>query len=115
MQLAEVTPMQSLYTDPEPARSAVDAMHGPAVIEFGAAWCPICQAAQPLIDAAFAAHPDLRRLQVEDGKGRPLGRSFGIKLWPTLVFLHDGKEVAREVRPRDAAAIGRALDRIDPR
>lgn len=105
--------MKSLYTDPGPARSDVDALVGAAVIEFGAAWCPICQAAQPLIDAAFAEHPDVRHLQVEDGRGRPLGRSFGIKLWPTLVFLRDGKEVAREVRPRDAAAIRRGLAQID--
>ena len=105
--------MKRLYTDAEPARSDVDTMRGPLVIEFGAAWCPICQAAQPLIDAAFAAHPQVRHLQVEDGKGRPLGRSFGIKLWPTLVFLHDGKELAREVRPRDAAAVDHALARID--
>ena len=112
MSLAASVRMKRLYTDPEPARSSVDTMSGPAVIEFGAAWCPICQAAQPLIDAAFAEHPGVRHLQVEDGKGRPLGRSFGIKLWPTLVFLRDGKEVAREVRPRDAGAIGRALARI---
>jgi thioredoxin 1 len=104
--------MKRLYTDPEPARSTVDTFAGPAVIEFGAAWCPICQAAQPLIDAAFADHPDVRHLQVEDGRGRPLGRSFGIKLWPTLVFLKDGKEVAREVRPRDASAIRRGLEQI---
>jgi len=37
--------------------------------------------------------------KVEDGRGRPLGRSFGIKLWPTLVFLRDGQERARVVRP----------------
>lgn len=104
--------MNRLYTDPEPARTDVDALAGPVVIEFGAAWCPICQAAQPLIDAAFADHPDVRHLQVEDGRGRPLGRSFGIKLWPTLVFLRDGKEVAREVRPRDAGAIRRGLEQI---
>lgn len=101
--------MKRLYTDPEPARSEVEAMPGAAVIEFGAAWCPICQAAQPLIDAAFAGHPGVRHLQVEDGRGRPLGRSFGVKLWPTLVFLRDGKEVAREVRPRDQSAVARGL------
>jgi thioredoxin 1 len=36
-----------------------------------------------------------------------------VKLWPTLVFLRDGKEVARLVRPQDVAAISTALDRID--
>ena len=106
--------MSALYTDPEPARSTIDALPGAAVLEFGAAWCPICQAAQPLIRDALDRHPQVRHLQVEDGKGRPLGRSFGIKLWPTLVFLRDGREVAREVRPRDPAAVAKALREIDP-
>ena len=33
------------------------------------------------------------------GRGRPHGRSFRVKLWPTLVFLKDGQEVARVTRP----------------
>jgi thioredoxin 1 len=51
---------------------------------------------------------------VEDGNGQPLGRSFGVKLWPTLVFLADGREAARLVRPRGARAIEQALERIAP-
>lgn len=50
-------------------------------------------------------HADVRHLKIEDGPGRPLGRSFGIKLWPTLVFLRDGTEVARVVRPTHAEQI----------
>ena len=41
------------------------------------------------IAGAFASHPEVRHLKVEDGPGRPLGRSFRVKLWPTLVFLQD--------------------------
>ena len=55
----------------------------------------------------------MRHIKVEDGSGRPLGRSFRIKLWPTLVFLRDGKEVARLVRPTDADEIEKALRQID--
>jgi len=88
---------------------------GATVIEFGAAWCGVCRATQPAIAAALAQHPAVRHLRIEDGPGRPLGRSFGVKLWPTLVFLRDGRETARLVRPRDAATIDRALDAIDPR
>jgi len=47
----------------------------------------------------------VRHLKIEDGPGRPLGRSFRVKLWPTLVFLRDGVEVARVVRPADAKQI----------
>ena len=98
----------------EPARDEVDALTGATVIEFGAAWCGVCRATQPAIAAALAQHPAVRHLRIEDGPGRPLGRSFGVKLWPTLVFLRDGRETARLVRPRDAATIDRALDAIDP-
>ena len=98
----------------EPARDDVDALTGATVIEFGAAWCGVCRATQPAIAAALAQHPAVRHLTIEDGPGRPLGRSFGVKLWPTLVFLRDGRETARLVRPRDAATIDRALDAIDP-
>ncbi|MED5618964.1 thioredoxin family protein [Ideonella sp. BN130291] len=104
--------MNQPYVSEAPAREEVDALPGPAVIEFGTNWCGICQAAQPAIDQAFAAHPGVRRLKIEDGKGRPLGRSFGVKLWPTLVFLRDGQEVARLVRPTDPRAIATALERI---
>jgi thioredoxin 1 len=106
--------MNTEYASAAPARAAVDALEGPAVVEFGTAWCGFCLRAQPLIAAAFARHPEVRHLKIEDGSGRPLGRSFGIKLWPTLVFLRDGKEVARLIRPSDATAISQALAKIDP-
>ena len=105
--------MNHAYATVEPARSEVDALPGAAVVEFGAPWCGICRAAQPLLATAFADHPHVRHLKIEDGKGRPLGRSFGVKLWPTLVFLRDGQEVTRLVRPDHAGAIHDALAQID--
>ncbi len=97
----------------EPTRSEVDALTGATVIEFGASWCGVCRATQPAIAAALAQHPAVRHLKVEDGPGRPLGRSFRVKLWPTLVFLRDGREIDRLIRPRDAASIARALAAIE--
>jgi thioredoxin 1 len=102
--------MNNSYAAVEPARAEVDLLEGPTVIEFGAPWCGFCQAAQPLLAAAFADHPDVRHIKIEDGKGRRLGRSFSVKLWPTLIFLRDGKETARLVRPGDAGAIREALE-----
>ena len=96
----------------EPPRSEVDAWPGLVVIEFGAAWCGICRAAQPAIRQAleaFAARAEIRHVKIEDGSGRPLGRSFRVKLWPTLVLLRDGREVGRLVRPGDARQIEQAL------
>jgi thioredoxin 1 len=96
----------------EPARSEVDSLDGATMVEFGASWCGHCRAARPLIASALEDHPRVRHLKIEDGKGRPLGRSFGVKLWPTLIFLKDGAEVARLVRPSRSDAIHAALRRI---
>ena len=101
--------MDGNYEDPGPARDEVDRWTGPAVLEFGADWCGYCQGAQPIIATALADFPDVRRVKVADGKGKPLGRSFRVKLWPTLVFLKDGQEVARTVRPTDAGDVRRGL------
>jgi thioredoxin 1 len=68
-----------------------------------------------VIGAALERFPEVRHLKIADGKGRPLGRSYGVKLWPTLVFLRDGEEIARVVRPSDASSIARVLDTITPR
>ena len=103
------------YAEVEPQRSEVDALAGPTLLEFGSPWCGWCRRAQPLIAEALAAHSDVRHIKVADASGRRLGRSFGVKLWPTLVFLRDGKEAARLVRPQQADEIARALAAVDPR
>jgi len=96
------------YNPAAPTRAEIDALPGVTLLEFGTDWCGHCQAAQPIIAAALAGDALPRHLKIEDGKGRPLGRSFGVKLWPTLVCLRDGEEVGRLVRPDSAAAV-RAL------
>ncbi len=101
--------MNSPYEEPGPTRTEVDAWRGPAVLEFGADWCGHCQGAQPLIASVLGEFPGVRHVKVADGKGKPLGRSFAVKLWPTLVFLKDGQEVARAVRPTDAEEVRRGM------
>jgi thioredoxin 1 len=98
----------------EPTRAEVDALAGATLLEFGASWCGWCLRAQPLIAGALAHHPGMRHIKVEDGSGRPLGRSFRVKLWPTLVFMKDGQELARLVRPDSQDAISEALQQISP-
>ena len=105
--------LATAYESVEPARPEVDAMRGPVVLEFGNAWCGYCRAAQPLVAGAFEGHERVRHIKIADGSGRRLGRSFGVKLWPTLVFLADGREVARLVRPSREEEIAEALDKID--
>jgi thioredoxin 1 len=100
------------YSKDAPTRAEIDGLAGAVVLEFGTDWCGYCRRARPLIDPALAAHPGTRHLMVEDGKGRLLGRSFGIKLWPTLIFLRDGAETERLVRPVSEASVQDALTLI---
>lgn len=107
-------PFNPEYTTNEPSRTEIDQHSGPTLLEFGSAWCGHCRRAAPLVEQAFSAHSAVRHIKIEDGSGRPLGRSFRVKLWPTLVFLKDGREISRLVRPQDAGAIRDAMAAIDP-
>ncbi|GHC25797.1 thiol reductase thioredoxin [Kushneria pakistanensis] len=95
-----------------PERSELDASQEPVVVEFGTPWCGYCKAAQPLIREVIDQADGVRHVRVEDGKGKRLGRSYQVKLWPTLIFLKDGQERARCVRPDTREALEAALASI---
>jgi thioredoxin 1 len=99
--------MDSQYLSLGPDRDEIDASLGPLVLEFGADWCGYCQAAEPAISEALAKFPD-----DEDGPGRRLGRSFRVKIWPTVIFLKDGTVVTRAVRPESAQEVELCLQQI---
>lgn len=95
------------YAVHAPERSAIDAQPGLQLLEFGTGWCGHCRAAQPLLQQVLGGYPALDYYKIEDGKGRPLGRSFKVTLWPTVILLRDGQEA----RTRGAAAGPRRLAR----
>jgi thioredoxin 1 len=105
--------MTKPYETTQPERSAVDAMPGVVAVDFGTNWCGYCKAAEHDIEEALKAYPSVAHLKAEDGPGRPLGRSFRVKLWPTVVVMKDGQEVARVVRPAGAQELKDALAQAD--
>ena len=104
---------RSEYEVVEPARMDIDAAPDLVLLEFGAPWCGHCSAAQPALRAILEGRSGVIHLKIEDGRGKPLGRAFGVKLWPTLVLLRSGEELARAVRPvsrADLAPLERVLE-----
>jgi thioredoxin 1 len=93
----------------EPTREEINTLTGATVLEFGASWCGYCKAAQSTITSELANFPHIRHIKIEDGKGRRLGRSFQVKLWPTLIFMKDGVELKRLVREIDAGELKSGL------
>jgi len=93
--------MATAYIPPAeaPTREEIDHTQGLVLLEFGTDWCGICRALAPQVEGLVEKHPAVRHVKVEDGPGLPLGRSFRVKLWPSLVFLKDGAVVRQLVRP----------------
>jgi thioredoxin 1 len=95
----------------EPTREEIDQLTGAVVLEFGASWCGHCLALAPHLAQQLKRFPSFRHIQIEDAKGKRLGRSFAVKLWPTLIFLWNGEMIGKAVRP-DAAELQAALEEL---
>lgn len=92
-------PFTPHYQEIEPMREEIDSTTGRVLLEFGTQWCGHCQALSPTVEQLLTGRPHIRHVRIADGRGKPLGRSFRVKLWPTFVFLDDGKVLAQLVRP----------------
>jgi thioredoxin 1 len=104
--------MATEYQNPGPTRAEIDSTQGFVLLEFGTPWCGHCRLAAPAVAEGLAEFPEVGHIKVEDGPGRPLGRSFRVKLWPTLIALRDGVEVARAVRPEEVEPVRELLRQL---
>lgn len=89
----------------EMTREEVTSFEGALLLEFGAEWCGYCRALAPVVEELARDFPDVTHVKIEDGPGKPLGRSFQVKLWPTLVFLKEGVVRKIAVRPDRAQVL----------
>ena len=101
------------YSEDAPTPEQIKSLSGDVIIEFGAPWCPHCQAAMPAVQEALSEHPfqDLPHIKIFDGKGKRLGRSFKVTIWPTLILLRDGEETARLIRPLEVNDVRKFLQK----
>jgi thioredoxin 1 len=106
---------KSNYEEETLTYDQVSALQGTTLLEFGAPWCVHCQAATPAIKKIFTEHNTLIHIKIFDGKGKRLGRAFKVKLWPTLILLKNGHEIARIVRPINAAEVEQFVSKINER
>ncbi len=98
-------PYTADWTPESLTREEVEALSGATVLEFGADWCPHCQAVQSPLREVLENLSEVRHLKVEDGKGRRLGRTFAVKIWPNFVLLRDGQMVVQLAHPETAALL----------
>lgn len=92
-------PYQEEWRIESTSREEILSQRGRTLLEFGAAWCPHCVGIQPLLRELLQNRPEVNHVKVEDGKGRPLGRAFSVRLWPNLVLVEEGAVVAQWARP----------------
>ncbi len=67
------------------------------LLDFYADWCGPCQMLKPILEDFEKAHPELKITRVNIDDEEELAEKYNVSGIPCLVFLKDGKEVAREV------------------
>ncbi len=111
--LPQDTGFNPTYSELEPTLEQIATLEYDAILEFGAPWCGHCITAEPVVKQFLSQHSNLRHIKIYDGKGKPLGRSFRVKLWPTLILLRNGEEAARVVRPKQDKDMDALLDSVE--
>ena len=77
----------------------------PAVVDFGAVWCPPCRQLEPVIKELaddYAGRVKIGTVNVDNC--RETAGKFGIMSVPTVILFKDGQEVDRIMgyKPKDA-------------
>jgi thioredoxin 1 len=85
---------------------------GVHVIDFTAAWCGPCRTMVPILAALEREYVGRVSFAAVDVDHEPqLAQRYDVRSMPTLVFVRDGREVARIVGARSRAFVTDVLDR----
>ncbi|CAM2952715.1 thioredoxin family protein [Vibrio rarus] len=103
----------SEYSELSPTIEDIAGIASFAIVEFGAPWCPHCQAGELVLKEGLKGYTTLPHIKLFDGKGKKPGRHYKVKLWPTIVLLKDGVEVARVVRPTTLSDLAPLLNKLN--
>lgn len=80
------------------------------LLKFSASWCGPCRTMKPIIAELEREESDVEFEEIDVDENQELSVQFGIKAIPTIVFIKDGKEVARLVGLNSKANIKAQID-----
>jgi thioredoxin 1 len=85
---------------------------GITLLDFYADWCGPCKALAPTLERFASENPHITVGKINVDENSNTAEEFGIRGIPTLVFLHDGREVGRLVGATSQRTIQDLLNAI---